>query len=60
LGEQVTAGLNLRYFEYAKTDVGSILEELKSSEDGLSDAEALARAREHGYNDPISATRDLR
>jgi Mg2+-importing ATPase len=53
LGEQVTAGLNLRYFEYAKTDIGSILKELKSSEDGLSDAEALARAREHGYNDPI-------
>jgi len=53
LADNINRGLDTKYFEYAKTDSSKILRDLKSSDNGLTDAEALSRAKQYGYNDPI-------
>jgi Ca2+-transporting ATPase len=53
----ITSGLDTKYYEYAKNDVNSVLKELKSSHNGLTDAEVKLCTKQYGYNDPVKRDR---
>ncbi|MGV8141892.1 MAG: magnesium-translocating P-type ATPase [Candidatus Woesearchaeota archaeon] len=49
----IDAGLDPKYYTYAKTDVEQILREFNTSKDGLCEADVRERIKKYGYNDPV-------
>jgi len=49
----VGTDLDSKYYEYAKSDVNTILKEFNSSASGLNNEEVKERTKKYGYNDPV-------
>ena len=51
------ATLDPKYYSYAKSDVDTVIKELKTKTTGLSSEEVQERIKTYGYNDPIKRDR---